>query len=221
MYNYSISPMNVSAIITTLLDAVFPPTKREQRIRTLYQKNNHELPPADDPIHAFIHAATSYRNQDVRNIVQAAKYDNSQVATKLIGKVLYDHLLSICEQKRIFSNSIMLVPIPMSKKRKHKRNGNHSCSITKSIIDYDSSNLLRFAPVLTKVKKTPPQTSLSKEKRLQNLSGAFKAKSSFSLTNKTIILIDDVTTTGATFQEARKKLKPDNPEHILALAFAH
>ncbi len=213
--------MHLSSVITAALDLLFPPSKKEQQIRELYKKDNLSLPQADNPTQSFVHAGVNYRHEKVRNIVQAAKYGSSQTAVKLISTVLYDQLLSVCEQERVFADTLTLVPIPMSHKRKHKRNGNHCRAIVKATTKHDTSGTLRFKSALKKVKETPPQTTLTKKERQSNLSGAFQLKPSINVTNQVVVLIDDVTTTGATFNEAHRALKAGNPERILALAFAH
>lgn len=59
-------------------------------------------------------------------------------------------------------------------------------------------------PILSKVRRTPPQAGLPAGRRRTNLRGAFRART--DLSGAAILLVDDVLTTGATSQEATKSL---------------
>ena len=74
--------------------------------------------------------------------------------------------------------------------------------------------------VLARVRNTPPQTHLSRQKRLKNMEGAFAVHNRKSLQETHIILIDDVTTTGTTLSEAAHTLTRAGAE-VDCLAFAH
>ena len=57
--------------------------------------------------------------------------------------------------------------------------------------------------------------------RLKNLIGSFIVKNKEEIKNRNIILIDDITTTGATLNEARKTLKKAGAKKIVAFTVAH
>ena len=76
--------------------------------------------------------------------------------------------------------------------------------------------------ILYKIKETPTQVSIkNKEKRLKNLSNVFEIKNSEKIKDKNIILIDDVSTTGATLEEASRSLKNSGAKKIISLVVAH
>lgn len=72
--------------------------------------------------------------------------------------------------------------------------------------------------ILIKTRQTLPQKNLSAKRREINLKGAFKA--TCELYGKTVLLIDDVTTTGATLREAAKELVRAGAYKVVALTFA-
>ena len=74
--------------------------------------------------------------------------------------------------------------------------------------------------MLVKVKETPKQSLLSMKERFENLKDAFKIKEKINLKGKTIILIDDVFTTGTTLNECSLVVKKLRPEKIIAFTFA-
>jgi len=206
----------------TLLDVLFPPTNRSLRVRTLSPADLQSLPQASSPEPEFVHALLSYHNKRVRAIVQAAKYDGSRKAARLIGELLHDHLLSVCAEKRIITERIGLVPIPLSAKRRRTRGFNQARRIVNyMIVASGGTESLHLASVLEKTRETTPQTRLDKRQRRNNLQDCFQLKSEESVENKTLVLIDDVTTTGTTFREAKRTLAVGNPETVIAIAFAH
>ena len=88
------------------------------------------------------------------------------------------------------------------------------------------SEIAVFADVLLKVNETKTQVETkTKEERMKNLGRAFaintKIDPNLVWVNKTIILMDDVATTGATFMHASHALKQTGAEKIICLAIAH
>ena len=76
--------------------------------------------------------------------------------------------------------------------------------------------------VLIKIKETEHQANIKERRdRLKNLSDSFSVKNSKMIEGKNIILIDDVTTTGATLSEARKILKQSGAKKVIAFTVAH
>ncbi len=67
---------------------------------------------------------------------------------------------------------------------------------------------LPVASLLVRTKDTKPQFNLGREDRLQNMEDAFSLRNDMDITGKTILLIDDIYTTGATLQACAKCLAP-------------
>ena len=76
------------------------------------------------------------------------------------------------------------------------------------------------ATSLVRTRETISQVSLAREKREENMRGAFRAAHSIDPSH-TYIVIDDVITTGATLQAAVDALKEAGAVHIIPLALAH
>ena len=200
---------------------MFPPSARTKFVRSLTKADLENLPAADQIPKDNVYALFRYANATTRNIVQAAKYDSCRYGAQIMGHLLHDHLLTICAKNRIITDTIMLVPIPLSKKRKRQRGFNQCRRIIKYICQQDNENNFQLMKALEKPEATQPQASLSQSQRRENLRGSFTLADDLSVTNKNVIIIDDVTTTGATFAEACSTLKKDNPENVYAVAFSH
>ena len=78
------------------------------------------------------------------------------------------------------------------------------------------------AQVLKKIRETVPQTSLQKKKdRLKNPAGSLEVARPEKVAGKTVFVIDDVTTTGATLLEAKRALLQTGAKKVICFALAH
>jgi len=80
----------------------------------------------------------------------------------------------------------------------------------------DAPPVLRRAMLRTR--PTPPQSRLSADKRLSNLRRAFKARRPAALANRRILVLDDVTTTGATLASCAEAVRAAGAKEVGALA---
>lgn len=109
----------------------------------------------------------------------------------------------ICRYLRKYD---IIIPVPISKKRNRQRGYNQSELILKEVAK-NMKDIRVLTNVLYKVKHTLPQSTLKKEKRLNNLKNAYEVKNSEIIKNKKILLFDDIYTTGSTVEECSKMLK--------------
>lgn len=208
-------------VIRSILDLLFPPSDRVQIVRQLSAKDLERLPTERVPKKGFIKAVCDYRSPQVRQVVQAGKYDGSYDATRLMGAVIQEILLGICEEERVFANKIVMTPIPLSTVRRQERGFNQSERIARAIASRDESGTFQVQRLLEKTRDTQPQTQLSKKQRQKNVREVFQARNANQLPEDIIIVIDDVTTTGATLMEARRALQAETPARVIGVAFAH
>jgi competence protein ComFC len=120
----------------------------------------------------------------------------------------------------------ILIPIPLSRERFRERSYNQTELICEELIRLDTSprahQLNLEKNILIKKIDTPHQAQIhDRSHRLKNVVGSFTLKNSDMINGKNIILIDDITTTGATLSEARKVLKKAGAKKIIAFTVAH
>ncbi|MDD3972607.1 MAG: phosphoribosyltransferase family protein, partial [Clostridia bacterium] len=112
---------------------------------------------------------------------------------------------------------------PLSRKKKWVRGYNQSEHLAKAFCKEDKYNLFSFEKrLLFKKRETKPQAEIkNRRKRLENIKGAFFIKDKEKIMGKTILLIDDVVTTGGTLKEASLVLKEAQAKKVCAFTLAH
>ena len=101
----------------------------------------------------------------------------------------------------------LIVQTPLHAKRYLHRRFNQSAELARLLCQRNETGI--FAPeALTRPKAVPTQAGLSQSQRQRNLAGAFAFPQDqlHRITNRPVLLIDDVMTTGATLYEAAKTL---------------
>jgi len=117
-----------------------------------------------------------------------------------------------------FSNFDLIVPAPLHKNRLRQRGFNQALLLAKALakkhrIAMDFTSLIRKSD-------TVPQTSLDKKLRKKNIKGAFDIRNGEKLRGKSIILVDDVYTTGSTLKECSSTLRKGGAKTVIALTFS-
>jgi ComF family protein len=109
----------------------------------------------------------------------------------------------------------LLVPVPLHWRRRLARGYNQAERIARPLAGRLG---IPFAPVLRRVHATPPQSLLGREDRLANLRRAFRVRRNAAVHSLRILLVDDVTTTGATLEAAASALRNAGAAAVTALA---
>ncbi len=185
----------------------------------------------------WISSSLPFQNNAVKKSLYSLKYNYVKDIAKYLAKVSFEDFYNFLNKniRELNQNTekIIIIPIPISKKRLIKRNYNQSEILLNEIIIniYENYNLNLSSQVYTdliiKNKHTIPfHQSLNQESRLKLIQNVFTINPKYNsefLKGKIIILFDDITTTGATFYELRKTLINYglNQESILAFALAH
>jgi predicted amidophosphoribosyltransferase len=116
-------------------------------------------------------------------------------------------------------HQMVLVPIPLHPARLKERGFNQSALLARRIAKTIPNT--KTIPLLKKYRLTIPQARIKhRPERIINLSHSMKTVRTINST-LLYILVDDVMTTGATFQEATRALKEAGAQRILSLALAH
>lgn len=112
----------------------------------------------------------------------------------------------------------IIIPVPIHRKRKLQRGYNQTQLIAKEIAKNIDIELCDDA--LIKTKNTIAQSKLNKNKRKQNIKGAFRVLDLEKIQGKNILLFDDIFTTGSTVNECSKILKKVGAKTVGVLTIA-
>jgi ComF family protein len=139
------------------------------------------------------------------------KYRGKLALAAALARLMIDHLPSL-------PSVDVIMPVPLHRERLREREFNQSLLLADPI-----SGHLRI-PVscteLYRVVASPPQTTLSRAGRLQNLRGAFALRRPDSVKDRRVLLIDDVYTTGATVNECARVLRKAGSGEVFVLTLA-
>ena len=139
----------------------------------------------------------------VENLITLLKYSKKRVIAKVLGRLMAERV----SEDEIYKKCDVIVPVPLHYSRKRERGFNQAEDLGREMgkilgIPFIKNGLIR-------VRATPSQTKLSPKERFLNVKGAFliNEKRLNAMKDRTILLIDDVFTTGATMNECAKALK--------------
>ncbi len=111
----------------------------------------------------------------------------------------------------------LLVPVPLYKKDEQMRGYNPAAMLAHALARRTG---IPYAPCLRKLYRTTPQKALSALRRSGNLLGAFDVDKPQTVADKTVLLVDDTVTTGATLDECAKMLKIYGAKAVYAVTAA-
>ncbi|MDD4568983.1 MAG: ComF family protein [Tepidanaerobacteraceae bacterium] len=163
--------------------------------------------------HPFIQARSYGRYEGIlKQIIYEYKYHGKRELAEFLGSKMF-HLL----KQLPWPSSDYLVPLPLHIKRQRERGFNQAFLLAKVIA---RESCIPIFKGLVRIKPTEHQTLLDKTLRKRNLKGAFKVNQSHKIYKKTIILVDDVYTTGTTVAESSKTLLEAGAKAVYILTCA-
>lgn len=215
---------------TLVLDILFPPSPEERIVRTTRLEDVAERITLQK-VFPHIHALFSYKDSLIHILIQELKYHGSKRSAGLLGICLKDILTEDIAESNLFSSTkrVVIIPIPLSKQRRKERGWNQVEILLKETLEQvlehmEDSDISYLPRALKRVRHTKSQTDTkSKRERLENVRGVFEVNPKYKdqIIGSHTILVDDVTTTGATLREARKVLLESGAKKVECFALAH
>ena len=208
----------ITSLLTFFISVLFPSycyvCKKEKT--SLCKKCTDTFSRATDAPYPFIVSLYSFKDKNVRKIIHAIKYFHRK-------DLIQDFTENGISYKNIESienlDAPVIIPIPTTLFRKLKRGYCHTEHIAIALgerLGYPVS--LR---TLQRKHFTAVQVGMKRRERLKAQKGTFLIKNTHHIEQKTVILVDDVTTTGATLLEARKLLLSSGAKNVVAITLAH
>lgn len=146
-----------------------------------------------------IRAGARFR-RPVSDAIKALKYRHARAVASELARYLEPELKQLA--KDVGTGDTLLVPVPLHISRLKKRGHNQAEVLTQELSKQTGTP---WQDALRRTRATPTQTKLHRRERFANVSGAFEWRG--SAPKKTVILIDDVVTTGATFEAAAQAVR--------------
>lgn len=158
-------------------------------------------------------AAADYEGV-VRDIIHAFKYEGRRTLARPLGALLRDAGVDL------LAGSACAVPVPLHPWRRMRRGFNQAADLAAQLG-------LPVVHALWRVRSTPAQMALSADDRQRNVRGAFRIAPWMTprtlarcINDQVVVLVDDVTTTGATLEACAAALKAAGAREVRALTVA-
>lgn len=169
-----------------------------------------------------IYYAFDYNNKIISDSIHYIKNKNIKIVAEKISLILADLLLEELADERMISGptDFVMISIPTSHKHWLRRGFNPSETIATCLSKH--MNIKYVSNVLVKSRETPEQKTLKRSSRLVNVINSMEINlDNNDLSHKSVIVIDDIVTTGATLNEAKRVLKSCGVKRIICVALAH
>lgn len=136
----------------------------------------------------------------LRRAVHRLKYGHKTCLGELLGRLLAE----LVRDDATLCRAEAVVPVPLYETRRRTRGFNQAEVLARGLADASGRPL--FCGTLVKIRRTTPQTGLSRPLRRENLRGAFAVRDPALLRGRHVLLVDDVLTTGTTATECSREL---------------
>lgn len=149
----------------------------------------------------------------LRRLIRDLKYRRRQRLRRRMGRLLAERVAREWDG----GDLDVVVPVPMHWRRRMERGFDHARAIAARL----AAELgLPLSDELLRTRHTLPQVHLPRSRRVENVRGAFAARSPAALEGANVLLVDDVTTTGATVAEATRTLREARTHHVAVAVLA-
>ena len=160
-----------------------------------------------------------YQNPILKKTIHFFKYQSVISLQKPLSNLMIKFLEKTNFFSKINKKDIIVIAIPLHKRKENLRGFNQSELLAKSISSHFSLNY--HSKILFRIKNNPPQAKINNlSDRKKNSKNIFQISNPNLIKNKWIILIDDVYTSGSTMQEAARILKKSEAKKIIGLVLA-
>lgn len=150
-------------------------------------------------------------SKNLQKLIRGLKYHRQKDLAYYLAKFMWQYW-----QKLDLEGDFQIVPVPIFPKRKKQRKYNHMELVATEFAKM-SGYEVNFV-CIKRVKDTKPQYKLNKSQRMMNLSNAFEVCADKILPDKKLLIIDDICTTGSTFEEMIKAFNTNGICDIVCFA---
>ncbi len=150
-------------------------------------------------------------SKNLQKIIRGLKYHNQRDLAFYVAKFMYQYWQRLDKEDKY-----IIIPVPIYNKRKKQRKYNHMDLVAKELSSLSGYEVCY--DLIKRIKNTKPQYKLKKSERMLNLNKAFKVDKSKYKQDTKLLLIDDICTTGSTFEEMIREFNNEGIYDITCLA---
>lgn len=164
---------------------------------------------------------SDYNDPTVARIIKVLKYKFIKEALEPISVIIKRYVYQLSKNKKInlIEENPVITCVPMQSRRLNWRGFNQAGLIAQSLADI--LQLDSKTDILIQIKKVRPQAEIEeRSERLRKPLGIFKVANHATVQNKTVIVVDDVCTTGATLNECARVLKESGASKVIGFVIA-
>lgn len=184
--------------------------------------------PFDREAHALsqLLVAFSYQDRVVERAIKACKYNYMWPVGEELGEEMAEYLAKQVSRLMVELDHTVIVPVPLSGHRLRWRGFNQAEVLARRIAQRSG---LSLCTVLARTTRHPwyffspdtPQADItSRADRIRNITGLFSCPDPMEIIGKTILLIDDISTTGSTLDECARVLRAAGARKVIGFVVA-
>ena len=166
--------------------------------------------------------AVAYGSYDggLRALIHLLKYSGVRPAADVLGRMLAECLSQL--EPEFEDEEVLIVPVPLYKGKRRQRGFNQAETIAREAMRFypEKARFALATDVLTRVRDTQSQIGLTSHQRRENMRGAFAASGAAKVTGRSIVVVDDVYTTGTTLTECARVLRKAGATRVWAASVA-
>jgi ComF family protein len=144
----------------------------------------------------------------MRDAIHAFKYDRLHPAARGMGRMLAEAMAQLASEAPV---EMLVVPVPLHRSKYAQRGFNQARALAAEALSalrrtHPAWRLTLAASTLMRLRATGSQAGLTPRERRQNVRGAFSVSDPARVAGRSVLLIDDILTTGATARAAAQAL---------------
>ncbi|MEY2884828.1 MAG: hypothetical protein RL490_2552 [Pseudomonadota bacterium] len=147
-----------------------------------------------------------------RSVLLALKHGDRQH----LARMMAPHMLRAAGD--MLAGDVVLVPVPLHWQRLWQRGFNQAALLAQALARHSGATLALDA--LERVKPTPASKGMGRKDRIANVRGAFRVRDRAAIVGRSVLLVDDVMTSGATANACARLLRRAGARQVNVLTFA-
>ena len=161
--------------------------------------------------------AYSYGSYDgvLRGLIHLLKYQQIKPAANPLGRLLAEGIMGCKAQ---MPSRVLVIPVPLFSEKQRQRGFNQADLLSRAALkhlnSWKPSGFELHTRNLRRLRSTVSQTGLTSHQRRKNVRGAFALSKPHLVQRRSVLLIDDVYTTGTTLNECARVLRSAGAEGV-------